>query len=94
MPTITVNGCKVEFKPGQTILQASLDQEKEIPHYCYHPGLSVVASCRICLAEVWAPNPKTGKLEPFPKLVPTCQQPATGSIRVAKTKRRVRIVHS
>ena len=77
MPSITINGCTVEFKPGQSILQAALDHEMEIPHYCYHPGLSVVASCRICLAEVWAPNPKTQKLEPFPKLVPTCQQPAT-----------------
>jgi NADH-quinone oxidoreductase subunit G len=82
MPTITINGCKVEFKAGQSILQAALDQEMEIPHYCYHPGLSVVASCRICLAEVWAPNPKTGKLEPFPKLVPTCQQSATDGMVV------------
>jgi NADH-quinone oxidoreductase subunit G len=82
MPTITINGSKIEFKPGQSILQVALDQEMEIPHYCYHPGLSVVASCRICLAEVWAPNPKTGKLEPFPKLVPTCQQPATDGMVV------------
>jgi NADH-quinone oxidoreductase subunit G len=82
MPTITINGCKVEFKQGQSILQAALDQEMEIPHYCYHPGLSVVASCRICLAEVWAPNSKTGKLEPFPKLIPTCQQQATDGMVV------------
>jgi NADH-quinone oxidoreductase subunit G len=24
----------------------------EIPHYCYHPGLSVVGNCRMCLVEV------------------------------------------
>ncbi len=77
MPELTINGKKYPFKPGQSILQAALDQEVEVPHYCYHPGLSVVANCRICLGEVWAPNPKTGKLEPFPKLVPTCQQPAS-----------------
>jgi NADH-quinone oxidoreductase subunit G len=74
MPSVTINGKSFEFKPGQTILEVALANETEIPHYCYHPGLSVVASCRICLAEVWAPNPKTGKLEAFPKLVPTCQQ--------------------
>jgi NADH-quinone oxidoreductase subunit G len=76
MPELTINGKKHSFKPGQSILQAALDQDVEVPHYCYHPGLSVVANCRICLAEVWQPNPKSGKLEPFPKLVPTCQQPA------------------
>lgn len=76
MPTITINGKPVEFTKGQTILQAALDHEIEIPHYCYHPGLSIVASCRICLAEVWAPNPKTGKVEPGPKLMPTCQTSA------------------
>ncbi|MHC4949186.1 MAG: NADH-quinone oxidoreductase subunit G, partial [Planctomycetota bacterium] len=47
------------------------------PHYCYHDALSIVASCRICLAEVWAPNPRNdNRLEPIPKLLPTCQTPA------------------
>ncbi|MFZ9881805.1 MAG: 2Fe-2S iron-sulfur cluster-binding protein, partial [Phycisphaerales bacterium] len=82
MPELTINGKKHAFKPGQSILQAALDQDVEIPHYCYHPGLSVVANCRICLAEVWQPNAKTGKLEPFPKLVPTCQQPAADGMVV------------
>jgi NADH-quinone oxidoreductase subunit G len=82
MPELTINGKKYPFKPGQSILQAALDQDVEVPHYCYHPGLSVVANCRICLGEVWQPNAKTGKLEPFPKLVPTCQQPAADGMVV------------
>ena len=74
MPRITINGRPAEFDDGQSILEVALAQEQEIPHYCWHPGLSVVANCRICLAEVWAPNPRNeGKLEPMPKLVPTCQ---------------------
>ena len=78
MPTITINGREHDFEPGETILQVALRNEVEVPHYCYHPGLSVVANCRICLAEVWAPNPRNdNKLEPFPKLVPTCQQTAS-----------------
>jgi NADH-quinone oxidoreductase subunit G len=76
MPRITINGKAFEFEKGQTILQVALDNEIEIPHYCYHPGLSIVANCRICLGEVWAPNPKTGQLELIPKLLPTCQTPA------------------
>ena len=77
MPRITINGRPAEFEDGQSILEVALAQDQEIPHYCWHPGLSVVANCRICLAEVWAPNPRNeGKLEPLPKLVPTCQTPA------------------
>ncbi len=77
MPTITINEKTCEFEPGEMILQVALDNEIEIPHYCYHPGLSIVANCRICLAEVWAPNPRNdNKLEPIPKLLPTCQTAA------------------
>ena len=75
MPKITINGKEVEFTKGQTILQAALDHDIAIPYYCYHPGLTIVANCRICLGEVWAPNPKSGKLEAIPKLMPTCQTP-------------------
>jgi len=82
MPTITIDGKVCEFTPGQTIIQVALASGIEIPHYCYHPSMSIVASCRICLAEVWAPNPRNdNKLEPIPKLVPTCQtQAADGQV--------------
>lgn len=65
MPRITVDGKTIECKDRQMILQACLDHGLMIPHYCYHPGLSIVASCRICLVEV----------EGIPKLVPACQTP-------------------
>ena len=85
MPTITIDGKQFEFEQGQTILNVAHDNGMSIPHYCYHPSLSVVASCRICLAEVWAPNPRNdNKLEPMPKLLPTCQEPA-GDGRVVYT---------
>src|SRR6185503_2964675 len=65
MPHITVDGQRIECKDRQMILQAVLDNGVEIPRYCYHPGMSIVASCRICLVEV----------EGLPKLVPSCQTP-------------------
>src|SRR5256886_17237731 len=65
MPKITVDGRIIECKDRQMVLQACLDAGFPIPHYCYHPGLSIVASCRICLVEV----------EGVPKLVPACQTP-------------------
>ena len=77
MPTITIDGKPFEFEQGQTILDVAHGNGIKIPHYCYHPSLSVVANCRICLAEVWAPNPRNdNKLEPMPKLLPTCKTAA------------------
>ena len=84
MPSITINGRRCEFSPGQTILQVANAHGVEIPQYCYHDGLSIVASCRICLCEVHAPNPKTGQIEPFMggKLLPSCQQTASDGMVV------------
>ena len=77
MPQITIDGKPCEFEGKKSILDVALDNDIEIPHYCYHPGMSVVASCRICMAEVEAPNPRNdNKLELIPKLMPTCQTPA------------------
>ncbi|WP_428389700.1 molybdopterin-dependent oxidoreductase [Mucisphaera sp.] len=83
MPQITIDGKPCEFEGKKTILQVALENGLEIPHYCYHPGLSVVASCRICLAEVAQPNPRNdNKLELIPKLMPTCQTPAADGAEV------------
>jgi NADH-quinone oxidoreductase subunit G len=65
MLTITVDGHTISCRERQMVLQACLDAGVPIPYYCYHPGLSIVASCRICLVEV----------EGIPKLVPSCQTP-------------------
>jgi len=47
------------------ILDAALKAGIEIPHYCYHPALSVAGSCRMCLVEV----------EGMPKLQTACSTP-------------------
>lgn len=85
MAAITINGRRCEFTPGQTILQAANAHGVAIPQYCYHDGLSIVASCRICLGEIWAPNPRAGNaLEPYMggKLMPTCQTTAADGMVV------------
>ncbi len=79
MPTITINGVACEFSPGEKILEIANRNAVEIPQYCYHPGLSIPAQCRICLAEIHAPNPRNeGRLEPMMggKLLPTCSTDA------------------
>lgn len=52
MPTFQLDGKELEFKQGQTIIQAAKDAGIEIPHFCWHPSLSVAGNCRICLVEV------------------------------------------
>jgi NADH-quinone oxidoreductase subunit G len=52
MPTFILNGKTLEYKPGQTIIEAARDAGIEIPHFCWHPALTVAGNCRICLVEV------------------------------------------
>lgn len=79
MPKITVDGKVIEAKDKQMVLQACLDNGLPLPYYCYHPGLSIVASCRICLVEV----------EGIPKLVPSCQTPVRDGMVVHTKAPRV-----
>ena len=83
MPTMDVDGKKIVWDGKKMILQACLDAGMEIPHYCYHQGLSIVASCRICLVEIESPDPRDpAKLVKVPKLVPSCQTPAVDGMKV------------
>ncbi len=75
MPKITIDNKTIECREGIPVLQAALEAGWDVPHYCYHPGLSIVASCRLCLMEMMAPNPKTQELSWSPKLSPSCQTP-------------------
>ncbi len=52
MPRVTIDGREVEVPPGTTVLEAARGLGKDVPHYCWHPGLSVAGNCRICLVEV------------------------------------------
>jgi NADH-quinone oxidoreductase subunit G len=62
MPVLTINGQAIEAPPGQSIIEAARANGISIPHYCWHPGLSVAGNCRMCLVEV----------EKMPKLVIGC----------------------
>ena len=75
MPLIKINGIETEVATGLNLIEAARQIGIEIPHYCYHPGLRVVASCRMCLV----------KIEGMPKLVPACQTP----VREAPPERKV-----
>ena len=79
MAIVIIDGKEVELAPGERLngIQAAARAGVDIPHYCWHPGLSVVASCRMCLVETGTRNAETGAITMLPKLVPACQTPAT-----------------
>jgi NADH-quinone oxidoreductase subunit G len=82
MPKIIVDEKEIECRDKIPVLQAVLEAGWDVPHYCYHPGLSIVASCRLCLMETKMPNPKTKAMEWSPKLVPSCQTPVKDGMEI------------
>ena len=52
MPTVTIDGKAIEFEGQHKLLQFCLDNEIEIPYFCYHPAMSVPTNCRMCLVDV------------------------------------------
>lgn len=62
MVTCTINGKQVTVPKGTRIIEAAEQAGVGIAHYCYHPGLSAPAMCRMCLVEI----------EGMPKLSPAC----------------------
>jgi len=52
MVAVTVNGQERKFPRGKNLLAALLDDGVPVPHYCWHPALSVDGNCRLCLVEV------------------------------------------
>lgn len=52
MVKCTLNGTEIEVEEGTTIIEAYKKFEKEIAHYCWHPGLSVAGVCRLCMVKI------------------------------------------
>lgn len=76
MATVYVNNKPVDIGDEKlNLIQAAAKANILIPHYCWHPALTVVASCRMCLVEVGERKPD-GTIAMQPKVVPGCQTPA------------------
>jgi NADH-quinone oxidoreductase subunit G len=65
--TLTIDGRQVSVPKGITVLQAAIEAGIQVPFYCYHPGLGIDASCRVCLV----------KIEKMPKLQTSCSTPVS-----------------
>lgn len=62
MPKFILDGKEIEFNHGQTIIEAAKEKGITIPHFCWHPSLSISGNCRVCLVEI----------EKVPKLAIAC----------------------
>jgi len=78
--TFTLDGRQVSVSPGTLVIDAAKTQGIEIPSFCYYPGLTLCAACRMCLVEV----------EKMPKLQTACTLVATDGMVVKTTTDPVR----
>jgi NADH-quinone oxidoreductase subunit G len=69
---IHINGKSYEAEPGETIIQVADRAGIHIPRFCYHPELSVVANCRMCLVDV----------EKSPKTLAACNTQVSEGMRI------------
>lgn len=65
--SINLNGNDVQARKGETIMEVCHREDVYVPHYCWHPALSIAGNCRLCLVEV----------EKVPKPVIGCQTQVT-----------------
>ncbi|MFL2749523.1 MAG: molybdopterin-dependent oxidoreductase [bacterium] len=86
MSSFELDGKTVEFEPGEKILSAAMRAGIQIPHYCYHPGMSVVATCRMCMVDVI----DMGNGRPAPKLQTSCSMDAVEGMKVETMNEKVK----
>src|SRR3989304_9111267 len=79
MPTLEIDGKESRVEEGLNLIQAAERLDIEIPHYCYHPGLSISGNCRMCLVEI----------EKQPKLQIACDTPVAEGMVVHTASEKV-----
>ncbi len=77
---LKINDRDVQVPPGTLVIEATRRIGTEVPSFCYYPGLSLQAACRMCLVEV----------EKMPKLQTACTLVATEGMVVRTDSNQVR----
>src|ERR1700694_4749939 len=78
--TFTVDGKKVTAPAGTLLIEACKSAGIEIPSFCYYPGLSLQAACRMCVV----------RIEKMPKLQTACTVPITEGMVVTNNSEEVK----
>lgn len=91
MPSVLIDNREVQIPVARRInaIEAARLAGIEIPHYCWHPGLTVVGSCRMCLVEIGTRDVKTGKITMQGKLVPACNTTAVDHMVIVTNSEKV-----
>ena len=71
--TLTIDGRQLSVPKGTSVLKAAIEAGIQVPYYCYHPGLGIDASCRVCLV----------KIEKMAKLQTSCSTVCTDGMVVS-----------
>jgi NADH-quinone oxidoreductase subunit G len=71
--SLTIDGQQITVDKGKTVLQAAIENGISVPYYCYHPGLGIDGSCRVCVV----------KIEKMPKLQTSCSTTCTDGMVVS-----------
>ncbi len=77
--TVVFDGAPIEVPKNLNLIEAAKLAGIEIPHFCFHPRLSVVGQCRMCLVEV----------EGVPKIQAACTTPLKDGLRIRTTTAKV-----
>jgi len=78
--TVVFDGRPVEVPKNLNLIDAAKLAGVDIPHFCYHPRLSVVGQCRMCLVEI----------EGIPKIQAACTTPLKDGLAVKTTTEKVK----
>jgi NADH-quinone oxidoreductase subunit G len=73
--TVNIDGKDIAVPKGTNVIEAARQLGIEIPHYCYHPKLTVAGNCRMCLIEMGMPAVDPATKAPI-------MDPATGKQKV------------
>ncbi|MFP4528231.1 MAG: molybdopterin-dependent oxidoreductase [Candidatus Kapaibacterium sp.] len=104
MPHITIDNLRVEAKEGKTVIETAYENGIDIPHFCWHPELSISGNCRMCLVEVGLPKrlpdggfekDEDGKpiINYFPKLQIACATRVADGMHVRTRTEKVTHAH-
>jgi NADH-quinone oxidoreductase subunit G len=53
--TVNIDGKEIAVPKGTNVIEAARLVNVDVPHYCYHPKLTIVGNCRMCLIEMGMP---------------------------------------
>ncbi len=78
--TVIFDGRPIEVPKNINLIEAAQLAGIDIPHFCFHPRLSVVGQCRMCMVEI----------EGNPKIQAACTVPLKDGLSVKTTTEKVR----